>query len=185
MFITSDQKFLIDWVHPVYSIIHSYQQHPLLGASPDGMFLYSLVAKDALSVNFIDGSFLSLVPKLFAFSFSRICERNEERKQHKSVCVDWLNLLKGWGIPCTHCTLLKKKKRNDVELCQKFVYDVAQKFLQDFNFADQQPFNVGIYPCYGKSLVFLAEIFRESCLGRLLQLHLLHAVEILQNYRGS
>ena len=185
MFITSDQKFLIDWVHPVYSIIHSYQQHPLLGASPDGMFLYSLVAKDALSVNFIGGSFLSLVPKLFAFSFSRICERNEERKQHKSVCVDWLNLLKGWGIPCTHCTLLKKKKRNDVELCQKFVYDVAQKFLQDFNFADQQPFNVGIYRCYGKNLVFLAEIFRESCLGRLLQLHLLHAVEILQNYRGS
>jgi len=62
---------------------------------------------------------------------------------------------------------------------------MAQKFLQDFNFADQQFFNVGIYSCYDKSLVFLAEIFRESCLGGLLQLHLRHAVEILQNYRGS
>lgn len=102
--LTSEQKLLIDWVHPVYSVIHCYQQHPLLGASPDGMFLYSLVAKDALSVNFIDGSLLSLVPKLFAFSFSRICERNEERKQHKSVCIDWINFI----VHTVHC--LKKKE---------------------------------------------------------------------------
>lgn len=32
-----------------------------------------------------------------------------------------------------------KKKRNDLELYQKFVYDMAQK---DFNFADQQCFNL-------------------------------------------
>ena len=92
--------------------------------------------------------------------------------------------MKAWGIPCTHCTL-SKKKRNDLELYQKFVYDVAQKFLQDFNFADQQFFNVGIYSCYGKSLVFLVEIFRESCLGGLLQLHLWHAVEILKTIEGA
>lgn len=36
----------------------------------------------------------------------------------------------------------KEKKRNDLELYQKFVNDVAQKFLQDFNFADQQFFNL-------------------------------------------
>ena len=140
MFITSDQKFLIDWVHPVYSIIHSYQQHPLLGASPDGMFLYSLVAKDALSVNFIDGSFLSLVPKLFAFSFSRICERNEERKQHKSVCVDWLNLLKGWGIPCTHCTLLKKKKKKWCWAMSKICLWRGTKVFAGFQFCRSATF---------------------------------------------
>ena len=61
-----------------------------------------------------------------------------------------------------------KKKRNELELYQKFVYYVAQKFLQDFNF------------------FFLADIFRESCfIGGLLQLQIQHAVAILQNYRGT
>ena len=110
-----------------------------MGASPDGMSLYSLVVNDALSVNFINGSFLSLVTKLFAFSFSRICERNEERKQHKSVCIGSWRLGK-YNVHTVHCK--KKEKRNDLELYQKFVYHVAQTFLQDFNLADQQFFNI-------------------------------------------
>ena len=39
-------------------------------------------------------------------------------------------------------TVKKKEKRNDLELYQKFVYHVAQTFLQDFNLADQQFFNI-------------------------------------------
>ena len=104
----------------------------------------------------------------------------ETKKENSTISLHWLNQFHEGLGNTMHTLYTVKKKRNDLELYQKFVYDVAQKFLQDFNFADQQFFNVGIYSCYGKSLVFLVEIFRESCLGGLLQLHLWHAVEILK-----